>query len=440
MRRSLGLSWMVLTGVAWGCGGDAPPMQHVISVQTGGAASGMSGTGGTATGGTATDGTCDPTSFGYADVISPLFETRCLICHSASKTGADRLGAPVGVNFDTEADILMNAAKIRLRAVDQRTMPAGAPLSDCEATQLGSYLDSVGGATCMADCSGKQCGDDGCGGSCGSCSGSDQCDSTTGMCVAMCTPSCAGVVCGDDGCGGTCDSCGSGTMCDVGSGQCVCAPDCSGKECGDDGCGGSCGMCTGGLLCNTNLSMCVSSCTGDCSGKMCGDDGCGTSCGSCSNGDVCNQGVCEAPCAPQCDGLMCGDDGCGGSCGSCLGGQQCNGGTSCDYPTVTFGAVYTILMNYGCGGVGCHDGLKAKPPLDLSDQATAYASLVNQNATGAGCTSDVFVVPGDPDQSYLVSKVTGVGICGSKMPKGGPFLTTDDVNTIRAWIGSGAGQ
>lgn len=97
-------------------------------------------------------------------------------------------------------------------------------------------------------------------------------------------------------------------------------------------------------------------------------------------------------------------------------------------------------MKYGCAGKGCHDGVKAVPPLDLSDATTAYNSLVNQSATGAGCKGSAFVTPGNPDQSYLINKLTGVGVCGSRMPKSGPAMTTDELNTVRAWIGSGAAQ
>ena len=69
-----------------------------------------------------------------------------------------------------------------------------------------------------------------------------------GQCV--CLPDCTGKDCGPDGCGGTCGDldglCPLGHLCTM-WGQCVgdCLPDCAGKECGDDGCGGSCGTCSG---------------------------------------------------------------------------------------------------------------------------------------------------------------------------------------------------
>jgi len=54
---------------------------------------------------------------------------------------------------------------------------------------------------------------------------------------------CHGKQCGDDGCGGSCGTCAPGTTCNA-EGACVtCTPSCAGKSCGDDGCGGSCGTC-----------------------------------------------------------------------------------------------------------------------------------------------------------------------------------------------------
>lgn len=68
-----------------------------------------------------------------------------------------------------------------------------------------------------------------------------------------CIPSCSGRDCGDDGCGGVCGTCGEGTACSP-AGTCEptetgCTPSCAGRQCGDDGCGGSCGACMSGELC-----------------------------------------------------------------------------------------------------------------------------------------------------------------------------------------------
>ena len=75
---------------------------------------------------------------------------------------------------------------------------------------------------CTPDCTAKQCGDDGCGGSCGDCIGQDEC--IDGQCV--CQPDCEGKTCGDDGCGGSCGNCNATTedCTDVSTGGRTCAP------------------------------------------------------------------------------------------------------------------------------------------------------------------------------------------------------------------------
>ena len=46
---------------------------------------------------------------------------------------------------------------------------------------------------------------------------------------------------------------------------------------------------------------------------------------------------------------------------------------------------------------------------------------------------------GNPDQSYLVRKIEGdPSINGQQMPRGGPPLSTDLIEMIRAWTLDGA--
>ncbi len=97
-----------------------------------------------------------------------------------------------------------------------------------------------------------------------------------GQCVPGCTPQCSGKECGDDGCGGSCGTCGPGQMCVAGQCKVDCTPQCAGKECGDNGCGGVCGVCAPGDSCVGG--QCMSGCVPDCKGKQCGDDGCGGLC------------------------------------------------------------------------------------------------------------------------------------------------------------------
>lgn len=114
-----------------------------------------------------------------------------------------------------------------------------------------------------------------------------------------CAPDCSGRQCGDDGCGGICGSCAEGQVC-IESGAC-CFPDCHGRECGDDGCGGFCGTktdrnagkCEVGAKCVGG--KCLAECEDQCMGIQCGEFGeaaCGGSCGFCQATQVCFDGKC----------------------------------------------------------------------------------------------------------------------------------------------------
>ena len=70
-----------------------------------------------------------------------------------------------------------------------------------------------------------------------------------GTCI--CQPNCSGKQCGPDGCGGTCGQCANGNQCNA-NGTCICQPNCSGKQCGPNGCGGTCGQCANGNQCDAN--------------------------------------------------------------------------------------------------------------------------------------------------------------------------------------------
>ena len=248
-----------------------------------------------------------------------------------------------------------------------------------------------GVCVCTPSCAGKECGDDGCGGSCPDTCGSlehcedyqcvcdyvdclgtccpdgDVCNLGTGQC---CTPQCSGKECGPDGCGHTCGSCLSNEVCQ--DGTCVCVPDCTGKECGDDGCGGSCpDTCSSGQVCY-DYQCCTPHCPGEC-----GDDGCGGSCGSCGTNETCNDfGWCEcayeecggtccpagdkcyqdACCTPECGGGLfepyyCDADGCGGTC-DCTEvygpPATCNAELVCECPPPAFECLSLLYGKQCC--------------------------------------------------------------------------------------------
>lgn len=65
----------------------------------------------------------------------------CLDCHSVNVTGANRLMAPVNVNFDTPADIDMHEDRIRARASTMPPAINGGPIAANEVADLENYLD-----------------------------------------------------------------------------------------------------------------------------------------------------------------------------------------------------------------------------------------------------------------------------------------------------------
>jgi hypothetical protein len=117
-----------------------------------------------------------------------------------------------------------------------------------------------GESTCVPDCQGLACGDDGCGGSCGECGLGEECG--YGVCEVTCVPSCGGHECGDDGCGGSCGGCGAGEQCS--SGKCMSA--CG--ACMEGSCGYELETCEGNYECGA-LLQCLSNC---------GTDSCANSC------------------------------------------------------------------------------------------------------------------------------------------------------------------
>ena len=68
----------------------------------------------------------------------------------------------------------------------------------------------------------------------------------------------------------------------------------------------------------------------------------------------------------------------------------------------------------------------------------SYGNLVGR--TSPNKPGAVRVIPGDPDNSYLIHKLEGApDIIGQRMPRtGGPYLTEGQIRIIRRWIELGA--
>ena len=96
--------------------------------------------------------------------------------------------------------------------------------------------------------------------------------------------------------------------------------------------------------------------------------------------------------------------------------------------------IQEIFARRGCTSSGCH-GAGFQASLDLRSSA-AYAELVNVTSTQE--PDFVRVIPGDPQNSYLVMKIEGRQNVGTRMPQTGGILDSIDITNIRNWIAQGA--
>lgn len=83
----------------------------------------------------------------------------------------------------------------------------------------------------------------------------------------------------------------------------------------------------------------------------------------------------------------------------------------------------------------CHIGAGAPHGLRL-DAANSYALLVNVASDEVPTLKRVN--PGNPDQSYIVQKISGTAAVGGRMPLGQAALPQDRIDLIRRWIAAGA--
>lgn len=99
----------------------------------------------------------------------------------------------------------------------------------------------------------------------------------------------------------------------------------------------------------------------------------------------------------------------------------------------TFTNVRDEVLLPTCGFSTCHGAGTGGLTLD---EAGAYDALVDVDSTGS--PGNTLVIPGDPDNSYLVRKLEGgPDIAGDQMPPGGQ-IADDQLQLVRDWIEAGA--
>ena len=269
---------------------------------------------------------------------------------------------------------------------------------------------------CSPDCTAKECGPNGCGGSCGICSAGYYCDNY--KCKPDCTGSCVGKECGDNGCGGSCGQCGADEECQAGVCIPVCIPNCVGKQCGSNGCGGLCGVCPPSFICQNFMCLPVGPICGDAEcdfwdGETC--QSCPEDCGPCGDGcsptdypgcggckceecvcamdsyccDTAWDGICVSECQecggcgcqPQCDNKECGTDGCGGDCGFCGKYEQCQSG-------VCVPVCVPNCLGKQCGSNGCNGSCGQCPQGFKCDADSTCVPVCVPDCAGKKCGPD----------------------------------------------------
>lgn len=226
---------------------------------------------------------------------------------------------------------------------------------------------------------------------------------------------------------------------------------CGGATCIDTSadpthCGACDSPCPGGVVCEAGACACPSGTTacGDaCVDTLADGEHCGECDRSCDAGLFCLAGACVDGCGAltECNGGCVNTDThslhCGGCDSPCESGGECVGG-ACDCPggVVSYTADIEPLMVAGCTSMGCHGFPMPQDGLDLREGA-GYASMIN--VPSDQCGERMLVAPGQPSESYLLSKMTGTDLCmGGQMPKGDPPWSAEQIELLSSWICQGA--
>jgi hypothetical protein len=125
----------------------------------------------------------------------------------------------------------------------------------------------------------------------------------------------------------------------------------------------------------------------------------------------------------------------------CAGDGTTSGGGSGGGGDADFAAVQREVFDRSCTSASCHASATRAGGLSL-EASDSYDSLVdvepdNGVARAAGLLR---VVPGDPESSFLVRKITSdlAPGEGSPMPLGMSPLAPADIELVRSWIAEGA--
>jgi hypothetical protein len=100
----------------------------------------------------------------------------------------------------------------------------------------------------------------------------------------------------------------------------------------------------------------------------------------------------------------------------------------------TFSGHVQPILDARCAVAGCHGNMAPALGLDLTEGA-ARDSLFQMSTQNPDIP---LVTPGNPTNSYLMTKLTGDGFSGQQMPLGAVPLTEAEQDIVRLWISYGA--
>ncbi len=103
----------------------------------------------------------------------------------------------------------------------------------------------------------------------------------------------------------------------------------------------------------------------------------------------------------------------------------------------TLDSIQTKIFTPTCATVGCHTGPMPTAGQDLRDADTSFNNLVMVPSIQSALFK---VLPGDPDNSYLIQKLEGTAGMGLQMPRNLPPLPQADIDVVRQWITDGANR
>jgi hypothetical protein len=118
--------------------------------------------------------------------------------------------------------------------------------------------------------------------------------------------------------------------------------------------------------------------------------------------------------------------------------DACTPEGQCAGVAATFRSVQRVFTG-SCALPTCHSSFAREGGLVLDSEEVSYSSLVgkesvHEQAKGAGLLR---VKPGDPDNSFLIRKLRGLGP-GDPMPQGTPPLPESLISMIEDWVARGA--